>query len=434
MVKLTSLTNSYKDYIKGKSFIIIGVVLFFVMMSVYIVSDGDDAIYKKGQIKVDLDKTFSDNDNTIKIALEGRVEELERDVAKKEKAHLQLLKDIASGKIKINSLSALEDKVENLENNKKEYKKKKDIKDLKDLKNNQKNNPKENVIYKYSKEPLITENNEPKFPKSNFYKNVNNPNINNYQNHNNQPIENIAIINNEIEMVVFNNNSDFDVNEYLPAGSIASAKLLSSVDAGVGVTSQSEPRPVLLRATSFAFSSADKEDLNLKNKTDIRGCTLTGEASGDLSSERGYIRLIKMTCNSDDSKVTESDVYGYVSSFGKAGIRGRVIEKEGDLVAKSFMSGILANLGKSIEQRYQPDTSINGAVATVTRTTSDITKSGIGSGFGSALDRLSDYYIKKMEQIEPVISIGQGLDVEVIFYKGSFIDGRKSKEVINKKL
>ena len=58
----------------------------------------------------------------------------------------------------------------------------------------------------------------------------------------------------------------------------------------------------------------------------------------------------------------------------------------------------------------------------------------MGSGFGSALDRLSDYYIKKMEQIEPVISIGQGLDVEVIFYKGSFIDGRKSKELINKKL
>ena len=427
MAKITSLNSSYKDYIKGKNIVIIGMILFFFMMSVYIFSDGDDAIYKKGQIKVDLDKTFSDNDNTIKIALESRLEELERDAQKKDKAHLQLLQDIASGKIAIPSLDALEEKVSDLENN--------NIDTKEEIKNKEKpEESKENIIYKYAKEPLIIEDKDPEFPSNNFYKNVNNPNINNPQNYNNQPIENIAITNNEIEMVVFNNNSDFDVNEYLPAGSIASAKLLSSVDAGVGVTSQSEPRPVLLRVTSYAFSSANPEDLNLKNKTDIRGCTLTGEVSGDLSSERGYIRLIKMTCNADDQKVTEADIYGYVSSFGKAGIRGRVIEKEGDLVAKSFMSGILANLGKSIEQRYQADTSINGAVATVTRSTGDIAKSGMGSGFGSALDRLSDYYIKKMEQIEPVISIGQGLDVEVIFYKGSFIDGRKSKEPINKKL
>ena len=94
-----------------------GMILFFFIMSVYIFSDGDDAIYKKGQIKVDLDKTFSDNDNTIKIALEGRVEELERDARKKDKTHLQLLKDIASGKIAIPSLDALEEKVSYLENN-----------------------------------------------------------------------------------------------------------------------------------------------------------------------------------------------------------------------------------------------------------------------------------------------------------------------------
>jgi conjugal transfer pilus assembly protein TraB len=431
MDKITSLNSSYKDYIKGKNIIIIGMILFFFMMSVYIFSDGDDAIYKKGQIKVDLDKTFSDNDNTIKIALESRVEELERDAQKKDKDHLQLLQDIASGKIAIPSLDALEEKVDDLQNN--NLDKKEEVKNQKNPQEEEK--PKENIIYKYAKDPLIEDNQEPEFPRNNFYQNVNNPNINNSQNYNNLNNQNIDnITNNEIEMVVFNNNSDFDVNEYLPAGSIASAKLLSSVDAGVGVTSQSEPRPVLLRVTSYAFSSANPEDLNLKNKTDIRGCTLTGEASGDLSSERGYIRLIKMTCNADDQKVTESDIYGYVSSFGKAGIRGRVIEKEGDLVAKSFMSGILANLGKSIEQRYQGDTSINGAVATVTRSTGDIAKSGMGSGFGSALDRLSDYYIKKMEQIEPVISIGQGLDVEVIFYKGSFIDGRKSQEPINKKL
>ena len=174
-------------------------------MSVYIFSDGDDAIYKKGQIKVDLDKTFSDNDNTIKIALESRIEELEKDVAEKDKTHIQLLEDIASGKIKINSLSALEDKIENLENNNFD-KNQKNPQEEKKIKKPKKS--KENIIYKYAKEPLIQDNQEPEFPKNNFYQNVNNPNINNPQGYNNSNNQNIGnITNNEIEMVVLDRKS-----------------------------------------------------------------------------------------------------------------------------------------------------------------------------------------------------------------------------------
>ncbi len=234
-----------------------------------------------------------------------------------------------------------------------------------------------------------------------------------------------------IEAVSFITESDkpdkneFNTEEYLPAGSYASAKLLSSVDAGVGVANQSEPRPVLLRITSKAFSSSDKEDKNTKQKTDIRGCMIVGEAQGDLSSERGYIRLLDMTCTSSEGKVTETHVAGFVASLGKAGIRGNVIERNGDKVAKAFMSGVFASIGRGVQERFQPSATIMGSVAMVERKTEDIAKAGIGSGFGTALDRLSQYYIQRMEQIQPVISLPQGLDVEVIFIKGAFIDGRK---------
>ena len=428
--KLSFLTENYKSYLAGKSLIMMSVVGFCLFMSIYILSDDESAIYKRGQIKLNnLNQTFSDNDNSIKIALEERIKNLEKKVDEKN----NVIEDIITGKTSIPSLDNFKEELKKLKNKKQDPSNKEKIKP-KNIEISESNEPKENVIYKYQNKTFLGEKKSDQLPKNNFYQNIDSQNSssNNSQDYNDKRQD--SITNNEIEMVVFGNDSDFDVNEYLPAGSIATAKLLSSVDAAVGVTSQSEPRPVLLRITSFAYSSSHKEDLNLKNKTDVRGCTLTGEASGDLSSERGYIKLIKMTCSSDDEKITEADVYGYVSSYGKAGIRGRVIEKEGDLVLKSFMSGILANLGKAVEQRYQPSTSISGAVASVQRSSSDIAKSGVGSGFGSSLDRLSDYYIKKMEQIEPVISIGQGLEVEVIFYKGSFVDGRKSKKNPLKKL
>ena len=91
-------------------------------------------------------------------------------------------------------------------------------------------------------------------------------------------------------------NNIYETEHYLPAGSYAKAELISSVDAAVGVTSQASPRPVLLRIKSHAISVSDKEDIAEKQKTDIRGCSIVAEASGDLSSERGYIRLLKMTC------------------------------------------------------------------------------------------------------------------------------------------
>ena len=213
---------------------------------------------------------------------------------------------------------------------------------------------------------------------------------------------------------------EYDLKNYLPAGSYAKARILSSVDASVGITSQTEPRPVLIEVKGVAKSAMHDHQ---KLETDIEGCVISAVASGDLSSERGYIRLQSMTCASSANKVIETKVKGYVSSYGKAGVRGRVIEREGDKVRKAFYAGLLANFGKAIAEKYSADTSIVGSVATVKRSTSDIVKQGFGGGFAGAFDRLSQYYIEKMEQIQPVISIPAGLDIEVVFMEGVKLDG-----------
>ena len=81
------------------------------------------------------------------------------------------------------------------------------------------------------------------------------------------------------------------LSTWLPAGSHAEAVVLSGVDASAGISSQGDPRPVLLRLTGPAWTAAPSasEDAAALS-VDLAGCTVTGAAHGDLSSEKVYAR------------------------------------------------------------------------------------------------------------------------------------------------
>ncbi|MDA0345438.1 MAG: hypothetical protein O3C54_05700, partial [Proteobacteria bacterium] len=133
-----------------------------------------------------------------------------------------------------------------------------------------------------------------------------------------------------------------DLDVYLPAGSYVDAIVIKGADASVGIESQSNPIPFEFRVTGKAVTALYK---GKPQKVDIEGCTVTGSATGDLSSERGYIQLLTMTCSRSEGKVFEVDVKGSVTSKGKTGIRGTVVSREGDLITKSFLAGLVGGIG-----------------------------------------------------------------------------------------
>ena len=122
---------------------------------------------------------------------------------------------------------------------------------------------------------------------------------------------------------------------WLPAGAHAEAVVLAGVDASAGVSSQGDPRPVLFRITGPAWTAADG---GTALRVDIAGCTVTGAAHGDLSSEKVYARLRTMTCAASgpgEGSVIETEVAGFVAGSGKTGVRGPVVSREGALVEKA---------------------------------------------------------------------------------------------------
>ena len=214
------------------------------------------------------------------------------------------------------------------------------------------------------------------------------------------------------------------IGSWLPAGAYAEAVVLAGVDASVGVSSQGDPRPVLLRLTGKARSAAeDGEAL----EADVAGCTLTGAAYGDLSSEKIYVRLQTMTCAGQETgSVIETKVTGFVAGGGKAGVRGPVVSREGALVEKAFLAGLVSGAGETAANLLQTPTGTEGAANAAGLR--DLGRAGLGAGAASAGRRVADYLIRRAEQYQPVIQLQTGTRVTVVFIEGARIDGREEKK------
>ena len=59
-------------------------------------------------------------------------------------------------------------------------------------------------------------------------------------------------------------------------------------------------------------------------------------------------------------------------------------------------------------------------------------KSGMAEGSSRALDRVSEYYINKAEQLQPIIQVDAGQIVDVIFSEGVDFGGTMVKQAIAK--
>ncbi|OJW49661.1 MAG: hypothetical protein BGO67_03910 [Alphaproteobacteria bacterium 41-28] len=219
------------------------------------------------------------------------------------------------------------------------------------------------------------------------------------------------------------------VDTIIPAGAFAKTVLLSGLDASSAMTASSDPRPMLLRVIDFGT-------LPRRFQSDLKDCHCTASAYGDLSSERIYARLEKLTCvTRKTGEIIETQVAGYIAgSDGKAGIRGVVASKDGQFLARSLVGGMfagLSNVANPQNRQTQGNPFLPGSQPSPPNM-GDLFTSGMASGATTALDRLSQYYIDRAEQLQPVIQVAAGQVVDIVFTEGTFIGSESVKTNIEK--
>lgn len=202
-----------------------------------------------------------------------------------------------------------------------------------------------------------------------------------------------------------------DTRRYLPSGSFTRALLLGGLDAPTGGQSQRNPQPVLLRLMDHAV-------LPNHFRGQVRECFVVGAGYGDVSAERAYIRTESLSCVTRQGQAIDVPLKGYVAGEdGKAGMRGRLVSKQGQILANALLAGVASGIGSAFQQGATT-LSVSPLGSTGTVATDQQLQAGIGSGVGKALDRLAQYYITLAEKVFPVIEIDAGRTVDVVITQG----------------
>jgi conjugal transfer pilus assembly protein TraB len=205
---------------------------------------------------------------------------------------------------------------------------------------------------------------------------------------------------------------------YLPMGSILSGTLLTGLDApATGSNGRKDPFPSLLRI---------KHEAILPNSAllDLRECLLIASSYGDLSSERVYMRAEGLSCVRGDGAVLEVTIDAYASgSDGKAGIRGLVVEKTGQLVARSLMAGMVSGFATAFKPVASQPITVNPGVGQNQGfqfpDPSYVAGTAALNGVSEAASRVATIYEDLAKQIFPVISVSAGAPVDFVLTRGS---------------
>lgn len=211
---------------------------------------------------------------------------------------------------------------------------------------------------------------------------------------------------------------------YLPAGTVISGVLLNGMDAPTGQEARKEPFPAVVRIQKDAI-------LPNRYRSDIRECFLIVSGYGDLSSERAYLRGETISCIDSRKNFIEGSLNSYaVGDDGKAGIRGRLVSKQGQIIAKSMMAGFLSGLADVFNVDAVPtiNTSTSGRVSYEHVYSAGALQGAATRGISSSLERIADFYIKMAEGLYPVIEIDAGRAVDLVVSRGSSLRLRNDEE------
>ena len=210
---------------------------------------------------------------------------------------------------------------------------------------------------------------------------------------------------------------------YIPAGSIISGVLITGVDAPTGMQSKRDPIPALMRI---------KHDAILPNRfsSDVRECFVLLGATGDLSTERALMRAETLSCVRNDGGVIEVVLDAYaMGDDGKAGVRGRLVSRNGSLVAKAAF----ASFAEALSQIFRPvaiqglNTSPGQRTEFQAPNAGEALEAAGYAGVGGAMRRLSEYFVDLADEIVPFVEIDAARQVEAVLLKGVTLQVRSDK-------
>jgi conjugal transfer pilus assembly protein TraB len=208
---------------------------------------------------------------------------------------------------------------------------------------------------------------------------------------------------------------------YLTGTSMFEAVMLNGMDAPTDQSASQAPVPAVLRVKSLASLP------NLLNVPEVTECRVSVAGFGELKDERAKMRTEMLACvipSSDPDgkpRIVERKIEGYVvGEDGRVGVRGRLVSKQGQVIARSMIAGAFSGFAQALQPRSIQGLDINpgNQVQTQRYDPSIWAQSGLAQGVSDASKTISQLYMKMVDQMMPVLEIDAGRKVTVVLLKG----------------
>jgi conjugal transfer pilus assembly protein TraB len=201
---------------------------------------------------------------------------------------------------------------------------------------------------------------------------------------------------------------------YLPAGTYVKAIVDMGIAVSTAVNSQGNPEPIRLRLV-------DNGNLPGGLKGKVKDAVLIGACYGDISSERARCRLETLSWRDKQGVQIEKKIEGWVvdGADGIAGLRGKVIDRSGDIAREAFGAGLLSAAANFL--KFEATSSVYPVTPfgqTNALSKGAALQGAVGSGASNALDKLAEFSIKRAEQMSPIIYVPSGRLVDILLKTG----------------
>lgn len=185
----------------------------------------------------------------------------------------------------------------------------------------------------------------------------------------------------------------------IPSATLLLVKLDNGMHLSTLTMSKSASTPVTATVVSEAFMPNGRT-------FDTKGAKMVLEGIGSLSSERGYIKPLRMSGFNAENEIFDLPIQGYVSDIrtGIQGIQGEIISKQETLFWSSLIAYTMQGIGKGVASSQQ--TMTTSAFGTTTTTPPDkILSSSLLNGVGEGAKEVGNAILDIAKNIEPIVEI-----------------------------
>jgi len=206
-----------------------------------------------------------------------------------------------------------------------------------------------------------------------------------------------------------------DPEAWFPMGSILSGVALNGGDFPVTSAAKRDPVPMLIRIKKEAI-------LPNNARANVKECFVLVSGSGDMSTSRANLRGERMSCVLQGGRAIEVPISAYVNGEdGKPGLKGALVAKEGEVIAKALRAGMIGALGVGFTGFLGNELSTfnTGSVNVAIGSTSNGAQGQAAAApVGAAFEHITDYYSTLAKEIVPVVEINPLRQVDIVLVRG----------------